>query len=61
MYRRIYYNSMGEVQSSIVHDNLGLIQSIVDEASMGRIDERSIESVTIRHKNGETFVHIVEQ
>lgn len=61
MYRRIYYNNLGEVGASIVHDGQSLLQSIVSEAAMGRIDERSIESITIRHKNGETFVHIVEQ
>ena len=57
--KRFYYNSFGEMSSESIYPT-SLFQYLSDESYVGRITEREVETVTIKYKNGETFVYLLE-
>lgn len=59
MFRRIYYNPVGEVESSMVHaENDDILRFLYNEMIIGRIFGTSIQSVTLRNTNNEVFVYL---
>ena len=58
MFRRIYYNSVGQVSSDVYNEGDSMVQHVTRLLRDNVFLEEDLEAVTIKYRNGETFVYL---